>query len=303
MKRLCTVFLCAMCLLIAGLCGPMAQAEDALAYAPADSEVVISLNLRRIADSSLFQQILNERGGQQALARLRVFRNLTGVDLLKDVDRACIFGRMHDDASMLACLSGRFDRDKLSDLLKSNPQYSESTVQGRTVMTWYDEREKRAKYGAFLPDGALLVGNQPASLEAAFTAFDGRKGLLSTDKANLLPRDRDTGAAWAVLYRPHFNNAGRETLQARSAAGRLDVDNERLAAQLILHADSREAAENWQRLFTGGLALLQLQGDNPTVQAIATAGKVSLQGDTSVQVDLSATHQQFLALGDKRGGR
>jgi hypothetical protein len=284
-----------------------AQVESPLAIVPEDREVILSLNFRKIVDSPLFQKVLEEKGGTKARARLQVFRNLTGVDLLEDLDRATFWCRIEDDSSVVLHFQGRFDREKLVNLLMANEKYRERSQMGFTIHEWYDKGEERMKYGAFLRDGSVLIANASPALEASLSVSESGKGLLSSAKADLLPDGHSSAAAWGIVFKPDRPIPGgrfKGSLQAQSLSGTVTLGTRDLVALLSVNAESPEAAQNWYDLAKGCVAFFRLQEERPELRRLAESARVSLGlGPTLVELEASVSNEVLSRLIEQRGSR
>lgn len=280
-----------------------AQAMDPLPYVPSDTEVLLSLNVRQIADNPRFQTALEEKGGAKAQAGMRVFEKLTGINILEDIDRAFLWCRMGDDGSVLLLLQGRFDEAALTDLLVLNEKYDSRTIDGVTVHEWHDEKEDRMKFGVFLADGSVMIANRLDTVQNALAAARTGSGLLSSHKAGFLPADRDLAAAWGIVFRPDKAVAGRKghgLLSAECAAGMLELGAQEVGAHVEVTAESAQAARHWQDLARGWLALLLLQEDSPEIRDVARNAVVSAGTDNRVILDLSLSYETLVQLMEKR---
>ncbi len=276
-----------------------------LSLAPGDSEFVASVNFRQIADSPVGQRLLREKGGEQAQALLQVVQNLTGVDLRKDLDRAVLWGRIEEDDSVGAVFQGRFDQEKLLALLRINPQYKETSSQGLKTYEWFDEKEKRTKYGAFLADGSILIVNHPRVFEAALGAQAAGNGFLAGPKASLLPEKHEDLAAWGLLMRPERALPGgkmKDTLHVQSAILALSLEPSAVHLRFRVNLDSAGAVREWQDLMRGALALGRLQQENPGARNLAESGQVNpVEGRDAVALDLKLTTDELLGLMGAKG--
>lgn len=279
-------------------------AGDPLQFVPADTEVVLSLNVRQVVDSPLFQQILDERGGRKARARLRVFRNLTGVDLLKDLDRAYLWCRVNDDDSVVLLFEGRFDQEALTDLLMANEEYRTQVYLGHTLHEWFDKKEERMKYGTFLSDGSVLIANHLPALKNALSVSRDGTGLLSSAKADFLPVGRDTAAFWGVVFNPGRSIPGRAfkgSMSAECASASVTLGEQVLVLRMDVKADSPEAAQDWHDLVRGLVAFLHLQEERSELQRLAESAKVSLVPEQeTVGVEASLPIDEFIRLLPKK---
>lgn len=283
-------------------------AENPLSWAPADSEFIASVNIRQIADSALTQRILREKGGEKFDAILQVLKGLTGMDLLKDLDRAAIWGRIDDNDSVVLLFQGRYNQETLTTLLKVNPKYQATQRSGITMHEWFDEKEKRMKYGAFLPDGSVVICNQPQGLDAVIGAHaDASRGFLGTPKAKQIPSDSDSQAAWAMILRPNRalpNGKFKDTLQAESALATLTLKPEIVTVSLNVKTTTSEAAQGWLDMAKGLIALGRLQQDNTGFRKLSEVSQVSPASDgKGIALEIRLTDQDFMGLlnipGDK----
>ncbi len=253
------------------------------------------------------QKFLTQIGGDQAKAGLQVLNNLTGVDLMKDLDRVYVWGRVKDDNSVVAVFQGRFNHDKPITLLKANPKYAEGNYKGVTTHEWFDDKEKRVKFGAFLTDGSAVIANQRESLQATIDANGSDKGFHSTPKAQLLPSGYKDSTAWGLLIRPDRafpNGEFKDTLQAGSATAMITLRDGKVALRLSVNTDSAEAAAQWQKLAQGGLAFLQLQKENAEARELAASAKVSLDSKANrVSLDVEIAEEKVIELIRKKKGQ
>lgn len=295
--------------LVAGLlclAGGARAAADALAWAPADSEFILSINARQVADSDLAQKFLAQIGGEQAKAMLQVLKNMTGVELMKDLDRVCLFGRVKEDESILIVFQGRFREDALTTILKANPKYTQSSHGGVTIHEWFDEKEKEMRFGAFPAEGSAVIANRRESLHALIDTKGSDKGFLATDKAKLLPAGHKDVAAWGLLIRPErvFPDGDfKDTLQAGSATVTLALREGKVAARLAVNTESPEAAGLWLKMAQGGLALLQLQKENQDLRDLAASAKTSQDAASNrVALDVEIADDKLIELIQKGKG-
>ncbi|MFH0793646.1 MAG: hypothetical protein V2A74_06390 [bacterium] len=285
---------------VAAMIPAFGQTENPMAWVPTDSEFIISVNVRSVADSSLFQRILREKGGEKAQAVLQILHNLTGVDPLKDLDRVCIWGRIDDNDSVAVLFQGRFNQESLLTLLKVNPMYKVADRDGVQTHEWFDQKEKRMKYGQFLSDGSALIVNQLQTLDAAHQSRTGGKGLVATPKAGMLPAQQERLSAWVALFKPErelANGKMKDTLQAQSAWASLLLDASGLAVRVNVQTVSDKAAQGWRDIAQGGLALLRLQQDNKVLARLAGPENTSLNSkDRSTTLELKLSEEEVMEI-------
>ncbi|MBX7244444.1 MAG: hypothetical protein K1X53_03040 [Candidatus Sumerlaeaceae bacterium] len=275
--------------------------KDPLAMAPADSEVVISANVRKVIDSALFKEATAGGEREKLETKLQVLKNLTGVDVLKEVDRLCLWGRVDRDESIVILAQGSFKSDGLIAILKANDEYKTSEIKGQTMHQWFDKKEKRTKYGLVLSEGCAAIFNSTAAVEAALDAKESGKNLLSSDKKKLLPENRDDAALWGMLVKPDAKDSAKfkETLGVKSVAGAIVLGEKAVDVAVTAHAESAEKAGKLQDVARGIMALGSLQGENAGVRKIASGAKVGGEGD-SASLQISVANEELLALAKEK---
>lgn len=284
---------------------PLFAADNPLAWIPAESEFIASLNLRQIADSSLLQQILQEKGGERFNATLLILKGITGMDILKDLDRITIWGLVDNNDSVVLLFQGRINQDALITLLKANPKYLATQRAGLTMHEWFDQKEKRMKYGAFLSENSGIICNQPQALDAAVAAHaDVTKSFIESPKGNLIPSDTDALAGWAMIIRPErpmSNGRFKETLQAESAFASLAFNQDSVALSINVKTSSQEAGAGWLEMAKGFVALCRLQAENPNARKLATLSKTTSTKDGKGAIlEINLTNQDVLDLMKQR---
>lgn len=252
-----------------------ARAGEALDMVPPDSEFLFSVNTRQIIDSSLVQKFIKEQG-EQLDAQVLVVKNLTGVDVLRNIDRVSLWGRIRDDESVVVQVSGHISEENLVALLKAGKHYSTRTVDGHKIHFWTDEDGGEAKCGTFLPDGSLLISNSESALKASLGAPASTSPFSSGPNAALVPAGSDKLSAWGIILKPHRSDLGSDfkgTLQAESAVAQVNLAADALSLQFTANTTSTEAAQGWEEMMKGGLALLRLQEENEGARWLAGLAK------------------------------
>lgn len=265
---------------------------EALSYMPGSAEVVAHLDMRAVVDSSLFRTLL-EKQGEQAQAKLNIARQFTGVDLLKDIDRVWLWGRIQDDDSVAILVEGRLNPDSLVNLLKANDSYRREDVAGSSAHTWNDGGNSR--YGVFLPNGSVLVANSRAALEGALQTKTGGSGFATTAPAKAIPA---AGHAWVFLRKPDRAIPGAEmkdTLQLETAAATLTTAANDTTLRLEGVTADAVSAVRWRELLEGLTAVAQLQSQQPDVAELFKDARVSLdEAKRQPSLELRVPNQRIL---------
>lgn len=278
------------------LAAPLAAqtTPDPLRWVPADAEFVACVDWRGLVDSQIFQDVLKSKTTPQQLdAALGMVKNLTGSNLLTDLDRGVVWGRIGDDASATVVVEGRFEPEKLITIIKANKDYRADNLSGLDIHHWHDDKDGKDKYGAFLDSGTLVLSGAAQNLVAARDTSTAGGGFLRTPLATLVPA-RGTTTAFALLTRPERAlPAGvmDDTLQARAALATISMKPDDVVLGLVVHADSDDAANKWMQMAQGGRALLTLQTKNANAAMIAQDIVIARGEGSSTSVSLALPNQ------------
>lgn len=187
-----------MMLAVAMLAGLATRAgAEILGLAPKDYEVVIGVNVRQIADSPIFAKFMELRPNTRW--QLDEIDRRLGVNPVRDVDRAFVFGKIDNEDSFCLVLKGRIDPRRVLTTLATFSDNTTQTLFGLTVHGWRDPRDGRFKRCAFLPDGTAIFWNSQAAMEAGINAIrDESQSLLESPDGELIPDEQSPLAFWMI---------------------------------------------------------------------------------------------------------
>lgn len=271
------LFTIALATLLLAAARPAPAAEGALSLVPKDSEVVIGIHARQILDSELFTKLA--ASVPQLNAGVAVVQNLTGVNVLTDIDNIVLFGNIADRETGGAIIEGRINAQKLLLLLQSAPSYKAVTAaDGRTAYAWYDEREKRMKFGMFLDNGGVAVWNSQAAMDASLAVLkDAASSFAASPDAKLIPGDAEKTAIWLVLVNRQ-NKGPAAKYRIASILGTETLGPAELNVTLTVIPQDAADTPKWVAMGRGVLAFGLLQGD-PNLNYLAAHGKVDASND------------------------
>ena len=175
-----------------------ARAADYEKLLPAESEAVISINVRQLLDSSLVKQyaldtikkaMMDSAEAKQAFAAL-------GLDPLKDFERVTIAGQGEDPQNVkgLVVIQGRFEPKKfntvLTELAKQKNENISVVKDGeRTMFKVTGPDQPTPMYAAVVSDSVLVMGTTKELVRNAFAAAEGmKKPAISKDLSALLEK-------------------------------------------------------------------------------------------------------------------
>jgi hypothetical protein len=206
-----------------------ASAADVTAYLPANTDVVVTVQVRQIADSELGKKVgaelLKELLGavKQAAAAVEA----SGLDLLKDFEVITVGIDIDhlDPPKPFALFEGKFDAKKVEASMSKyakdhREQLSAITVGGRAAYKLPGNKSNETMFAAILDDTKLVVAGSEEDLTGAFKAAAGdRKPVISKDLANLLSTAKSTAPIFARAW-------------VKGKLTELKVPNEKLQAQV-----------------------------------------------------------------------
>ncbi len=182
------------------LAAPAAAIDNPLRLAPADSEFLVSINVRQALDTPAVDTLLAELGEQRIRNQAAVIQTLTDFDAFSDLDRISLYGRIDEDPANVIVAEGRFNQQKLVSLVALNATYEKQSLGGYDVHHWDDEDGE--KYAVFLDAGTLVFGGSADALQRMNAARTSTTAsFLSTPAARDLPADLDSRTAYGFLVR------------------------------------------------------------------------------------------------------
>jgi hypothetical protein len=244
-------------------------AIDPIQMVPADYEVLMQLDGRKLVDSAPFQSWWAERETQKVKARLAIVTALTGVDPVKDLDRITFFSRLNDDDSVGLVVEGRLDPARLLVIVQASDTYKTTTVGGTTVHEWFDQGEKRTKFGAFPSEGTLAIWNSRGAMEASLGALAApATSMAASPEIGRLPAAGDGVFCRAMAIDRRGGGPGAR-LQMESATMAMALTEDALRTTMTVTATSDEAGALWREMMEGARALAVLQRDKAGLAALA----------------------------------
>ena len=214
-----------------------------------------------------------------------------------------IAGKLHNDESIVVAFEGRFDRQKLVDLLKLNEQFKEVPLGGSQGYEWFDKGENRLKYGLFTPGGMALIANSQAAVNGALGPKDAAapsrlRGEWDRLESSLAP----ASGFWGCLAVPQDLNFERfpAAEQLEHFTVRVDLTSADVTPLLTARLANAEHARQWLDLARGGIAMLALQQDSPALAEVAGKASVEPSADgLGITARLTANRDQLLQLKDE----
>lgn len=287
-------------------------ADPALAMLPAQTQTVVSLDLRQVRESMLWKAVAT--AGQRSSDDLKILQNVkarTGFDPLVDVHRIVFAfpedARANGEFALLA-FGDHFDERRLVSYARDEAQSRGFDIRqqehaGQRLWVGSDAQTKRA--GFFLGEHTFVLGGGGwAQQMAALVASHGNSAPAHAELSHLCARVGTGHAAWAVAVVPSATRtrlAADPRFAAASNITRVAVTLD-LRAGLVATAraelSTKEAAQtlaaevnNYIREAKQSPKLL-LMGIGPWLEGLAATAKGP---DVTVSMQLNASAAQAMA--------
>jgi hypothetical protein len=265
---------------------PAARAADSslLAQAPADSDVLVGINLKQIRESDLGKSILAQVGTGNP--QFQAMAAMAGFDPLRDLDEVLIAAPAKPNPTAFLMLRGSFDAAKLSQLAAVGGMKS-ADYHGVKI---FNKPEDQSGVSAMaIIDRSLVVGGNQAGVQA----FVDRRGQPSGMKADLAAKAAEVSKAndiWLVMhaapaaFAPESATAGPmgdlvKSIEEATLGLKLGSDIVLSIGAVAHTAQDAEGLAAAVRLFTGMAAAGQK--DNKQVAALLQKLKVGTEGSTA----------------------
>lgn len=274
------------------------QEPAALVFAPADTNIVATVNIKQVIASQPFKAKLSTVPKNKVEAVTGFVKNMTGVDPFKDIDSAWLWGKADKPESFVVMIRGEFKQEQMINLLKTFDDYGTTEAKGMTVHTWFDKKEHHEKFGAFLPDGSAAIFNSLSQVEGALEAKEQGNGFLSTPGAKLIPADWAQTTAWAIQVKPEKSPRFKETLRAQSAILQVNLNDKGAQAEIAINTDGPDSAQKWADMAKGFLAVARLQQSEANLTKLADAITVDVKPDSpTMKIDLAVSNEDLATIG------
>ncbi len=289
---------------LAALClAASAQAVEADKLTPADADVVVSLNVRKLLDSELFKKYGKDDAEKALLDdKAKKLLDAIGLNPLKDVDGILFTSSGIDKPRRLLVVRGHFDVDKIKEAAekyaKAHPDDLKITKKGDRTIYEGKGDGKQPFYAHVQPDGKTLLASTDEDylLEAV-------KGLSSGPSKELQSAlDTIDGKAdvWMAMVVTdemrkvmESNPQGKELApKLKALTGTVNVTGD-VQTHFVIHTSDAKAAADVKKLLNQVKPILTLAANSdehvgPLVADLMDNLKITTD-KTSVKVNLTVT--------------
>ena len=231
-----------------------ARAVEADKLTPADADVVVSVNVRKILDSELFKKY-GKDDAEKALLDENAKKMLTavGLDPLKDVDSILFTNAGIDKSRRLVVVRGKFDVDKIKAtaeaVAKDKPDELKITKQDDLTIYEGKGDGKQTYYAHVVSDGKTVMASTDKSY--LVQAVTNRSAGASKELQSALNSLDGKDSIWmAMVVTDEMRKAMASSPQGKELApklealtGTVNVAND-VRTSLVIHtADDKSAAD------------------------------------------------------------
>jgi hypothetical protein len=296
-------------LLTLALLLPAARAADVDPYAPADSEWVLRINLKQLAEAPVVKKSAADllQSALKGKPELLVPLTALGVDPLKEVDTLTAAGSgLPEDKQALLIVRGRFATEKLrktaEGFVKEQPAVWKAGKEGDvTVYSLHDKAGQVQANLAFVTEGTVLVSAVRKTVTTAAAHDPKQPAKVSEALRKLVEKADAKDDVWLASVTPQhvrklldkspYTSALAEDVTA--FMGRLKADDG-LKIAFSVHTKSKKTAEEVARLLDAAktfasLGAADIDGVGPLLAALVDACKTSTDdGTATLSGELSA---------------
>jgi hypothetical protein len=298
---------------------------DDLRYVPRGVDVVASVDVRAVMNSTLHRQLSSLVAEEPRRGR-QDFRDRTGIDIERDIDRVVVYltsgaGSQQESPRGMVLARGRFDQKRIETLVREQNGTVEE-YHGRRVLLPRSARPGRETdpkpdgrpTGApdemaltFIETGLVALGSRPL-VRGVIDLSPGGANITGDDEFMRLVREVDQGDAWAVgrldlltgrMKMPPALTDKVPPLRFFSATGKV---NGGVIGRLQAEAADETSAQQLRDVVRGFLALAKLQaGSRPEFQSMVKSLELGGTGRI-VSLSFSVAPEVLEAFGRVGGG-
>ena len=261
MKRNTLIRLAVTLLLAHGAAWAQLSPTELLAYVPADAEVVVGLDVQTLTANPAFDRLHHQLNTQTFDAGVATIEQVTGINLLRDIERVVLLGELRNQGQGALILKGHWYEEDLIALVAMNPSYEEQEHGAYSIHVWTDENTGKVNHAVFLQPDVLAMSEWPAVLRRIIDAASDRGRSLRSVQVPAQP-DREGVGAFLLAFRPADpnHNARKNPVigQLESLAVGLQAGETEMTLSLDGRAQDAHGATLLSEALRGLLAAAQL---------------------------------------------
>lgn len=287
--------------------GARPAAADLEQHVPGGYDLTVNVDMRTLMDEPRFEAIRKALLGPGPRGVVQFIKDLSGIDLLTDLDRVLIAGYL-DDARRengLVVLEGQWTMDDVLSIFEMNEYYDEIPFGSDTIFGFWSEDDAEMRYLGFIGETVVALGRRDA-IESLLQVKQGKAEAMTANpayKARLEASEPGALVRGVVLARgaKPEDEVGRQLLQTLEALSLTAHLREGMEFAAMLTTVAPEAGRAWAQMAEGGVAFGKMMGHEPVVQELARRVQVANEGPTvAARMTLSMEElRQLLAMHPK----
>jgi hypothetical protein len=262
------------------------QSGEYLRLVPAEAEFVLTLDVPALMKSPAIEAVLDRADQKRNIyVKLDALKNMTGVDLRKDIERVDVFGVIDREETVGIRVKGTFDEDRLLPFIQLNNTYEQYELAGRTIHNWADGHEEH--FVTILEKGHFLMTQDEEVMEVCLASYAKERDSFLDHKHAKTLLDSTAGATVCVRV-PHLDAKNSELGEVSKVFGfdgfsaslwfnRADID-----LLLTVIPDDPNNADKWKEFLEGATALGALQRELPLVAQMMSDMEVTVNQKTGL---------------------
>jgi len=272
--------------MVSGLfAGPLDRAKIS-----SEANWVAHLDVQKFNESKLAGIVREELAAAGIDKKLDEFKAIFTFHPLNDLKNITLYGRDKDKAAAVVLIQGTFDKERLDQLIQTNPYYRQKKQGAYSLHSWIDEKkngdENERQYGGFFGKDIAVIGSSAETVargldvlgekapnarqEGSFRGI-GRlgKNAFLVASANGVGKMAEQSEKTMML-----KNTEQSSVTVGEAEGNLNID-------VGLRATSEKTADELHQVIQGFVALLNLGSkEQPQLAEIASAVQLTKRNNT-----------------------
>lgn len=250
----------------------------------ANAKWVIHLDIERFAPSQTCQSLRRDAeggGGFQNL--LDHYRNLLGVEPLKDLAHVTLYGEETSGNRGVALISGSMSPKTIVQRLSGYPKYRTKTVGKLTLHKWRDKSGTTELNASFYSSRLLVIGSDEPAVLGAIQVLNGSQPSLADRKTPTLSIPSAAEGVFLTAITKGYAGSPEEPLKALilrntdSAVVQIGERKGLVDAGIVLTAISPEAAFQIHQILNGLIVSANLTSDADGLAKLAALSEVTRQ--------------------------
>lgn len=257
------------------------------AQVSANAKWVVHLDIERFSISQTCQILRRDSEGGGGFQELLVhYRNLLGVDPLKDLYHVTLYGEETSGNRGVALISGSMSPKTVVQRLSGYPKYSTKPVGKLTLHKWRDKTGATELNACFYTSRLLVIGSDEPAVLGAMQILTGKQPSLADQKKPALPLPAPAEGVFLTAVTRSYAGSSQEPIKAlilRSTDSAVIQIAERkglVDAGIVLSAISPDAAFQIHQILNGLVVSASLAPDADGLARLAALSEVSRQGQT-----------------------